>query len=265
LLKELGYGLQGNRKVEGRATRSDCATQFEYINNLTQVALSAGQPVISVDATKLELVASARNGDAALKPRRGPEKANAASFGDGDLELGRFYGLYDSVGSSGWIGVATDDYSASFAVAAVRRWWFAMGKRARPSARELLIVPDVGGCNGSRVRVWQVELQRLADELDLPVRVSHFPPGTSKWHRVEHHLRSRLTLSWPDQVAVSHEAVIKLIAATMNTRAVKVRAEARAVQYEDKRIKVSESEFATLRIAHDAFHGACNYVIAPRG
>lgn len=181
-----------------------------------------------------------------------------------DKELGRAnpYGIYDLGSNSAWVSVGTDHDTASFAVATVRHWWFSMGRALYPDARELTITADGGGRNGSRDRLWKLELQRLADKLAIPVRVSHFPPGTSKWNKIEHRLFSHISLNWRGRPLISHEVIVNLIAATTTLKGLKVRAQPDTNPY-PKGIKVSDDEFASIRLIRDDFHGEWNYTIEP--
>ena len=262
LLKEMGYSLQGNRKTLEGAAHPDRDAQFAFINEKAQRALSAGQPVISVDTKKKELVGRYKNGGREWRPQGEPECVKVHDFIDPELGRANPYGVYDLGSNSGWVSVGTDHDTASFAVATIRRWWLAMGAPAYPGARELLIMADGGGSNGSRVRLWKLELQRLADELALTIRVSHFPPGTSKWNKIEHRLFSYISLNWRGQPLVSHEVIVNLIAATTTRQGLKVRAAIDDGRYE-KGIKVSDAELAAIRITRDDYHGEWNYVISP--
>ena len=262
LLKDIGYSLQGNRKTLEGGSHPDRNAQFEYISGKTQAALSAGQPVISVDTKKKELVGRYKNGGKEWMPRGKPEQVKVHDFVDEELGRANPYGVYDVASNTGWVSVGTDHDTASFAVATIRRWWFAMGQATYPAARELMIMADGGGSNGSRVRLWKLELQRLADELGLTIRVSHFPPGTSKWNKIEHRLFSHISLNWRGQPLVSHEVIVNLIAATTTRQGLKVRAEIDDAPYE-KGIKVTDTEFAAIRIVRDDFHGDWNYTISP--
>jgi hypothetical protein len=263
LLKEMGYSLQGNRKTLEGASHPDRNAQFEAINEKTQAALRAGQPVISVDTKKKELVGPYKNGGKEWRPKGDPELVKVHDFVDDELGRANPYGVYDVAANTGWVSVGTDHDTASFAVETIRRWWLAMGQPAYPAARELMIMADGGGSNGSRVRLWKLELQRLADELALTIRVSHFPPGTSKWNKIEHRLFSHISLNWRGQPLVSHEVIVKLIAATTTGKGLKVRAALDSNAY-PKGIKVTDQEFATIQLTRDEFHGEWNYVITPR-
>ena len=262
LLKDLGYSLQGNRKTLEGASHPDRNAQFDYINAKTQAALSAGQPVISVDTKKKELVGRYKNAGKEWMPQGAPEPVKVHDFVDAELGRANPYGVYDVASNAGWVSVGTDHDTASFAVATIRRWWQAMGQPLYPAAKELMIMADGGGSNGSRVRLWKLELQRLADELGLSIRVSHFPPGTSKWNKIEHRLFSYISLNWRGQPLVSHEVIVNLIAATTTRKGLKVRAELDPALYA-KGVKVSDEAFAAIRISRDDFHGEWNYVISP--
>jgi transposase len=262
LLKELGYSLQGNRKTLEGGDHPDRNAQFEYINGKVEAALSAEQPVISVDTKKKELVGRYKNGGKEWRPQGQPEDVKVHDFVDKELGRANPYGVYDLGNNSAWVSVGTDHDTASFAVATIRSWWLAMGKALYPGAKELLITADGGGSNGSRVRLWKLELQRLADELSIPIRISHFPPGTSKWNKIEHRLFSFISLNWRGKPLVSHEVIVNLIAATTTRRGLTVRAELDPTLY-PKGVKVSDDEFAAICLTRDEFHGEWNYVITP--
>ena len=262
LLKEMGYGLQGNRKtLEGKG-HPDRNAQFEFVNEKAESALLAGQPVISVDTKKKELVGQFKNGGKEWRPEGDPEKVNVYDFVDKELGRANPYGVYDLANNTAWVSVGTDHDTASFAVSTIQRWWRSMGKEAYPEAKELMIMADGGGSNGSRARLWKLELQRFADEENLTIRVSHFPPGTSKWNKIEHRLFSHISMNWRGRPLVSHEVIVNLIAATTTSKGLTVRAELDSKLYQ-KGIKVSDEEFSTISIARDDFHGEWNYVISP--
>lgn len=262
LLKKLGYSLQGNRKTLEGTDHPDRNAQFEFINALAEEAMHNGQPVISVDTKKKELVGQYKNGGKEWRPQGEPEQVNMHDFVNKELGRANPYGVYDLANNTGWVSVGTDHDTASFAVSTIRRWWFAMGEVLYPNARELMIMADGGGSNGSRVRLWKLELQKLADELGITIRVSHFPPGTSKWNKIEHRLFSYISMNWRGKPLVSHEAIVNLIAATTTRKGLKVRAELDSNPYQ-KGIKVTDEEFAAIRISRDEFHGEWNYSIAP--
>lgn len=262
LLKKLGYSLQGNRKTLEGTNHPDRNAQFEYINARTEEAVRTRQPVISVDTKKKELVGQFKNGGKEWRPQGDPEQVNVYDFVDKELGRANPYGVYDLANNAGWVSVGTDHDTASFAVSTIRRWWLVMGKPFYPDAKELIITADGGGSNGSRVRLWKLELQQLSDELGIPIRVSHFPPGTSKWNKIEHRLFSHISMNWRGQPLVSHEVIVNLIAATTTRKGLKVRAELDSKPY-PKGIKVTDEEFAAIRILRDEFHGEWNYTITP--
>ncbi len=262
LLKKLGYSLQGNRKTLEGTNHPDRNAQFEYINARTEEAVRHGQPVISVDTKKKELVGRFKNGGKEWCPQGDPEHVNVYDFVDKELGRANPYGVYDLANNAGWVSVETDHDTASFAVSTIGPWWVILGKPLYPYAKELIITADGGGSNGSRVRLWKLELQQLSDELGIPIRVSHFPPGTSKWNKIEHRLFSYISMNLRGQPLVSHEVIVKLIAATTTRKGLKVRAELDSKSY-PKGIKVTDEEFAALRILRDEFHGEWNYSITP--
>jgi transposase len=262
LLKKLGYSLQGNRKTLEGGDHPDRNAQFEFIDARAEDAMRNGQPVISVDTKKKELVGQYKNGGKELRPKGEPEQVKVYDFVDKNLGRANPYGVYDIANNFGWVSVGTDHDTASFAVATIRRWWFGMGKELYPDARELLVTADGGGSNGSRVRLWKLELQKLANELGIPIRVSHFPPGTSKWNKIEHRLFSYISMNWRGKPLVSHEAIVNLIAATTTRKGLKVRAELDSGQYPTG-IKVTDEELETIRIVREDFHGEWNYSIVP--
>lgn len=262
LLKELGYSLQGNRKTLEGSAHPDRNAQFEYIHNKVEAALSQGQPVISVDTKKKELVGQYKNGGKEWQPQGQPEAVKVHDFVDVELGRANPYGVYDLGTNSAWVSVGTDHDTASFAVETIRRWWLTMGRTTYPEARELMITADGGGSNGSRVRLWKYELQQLADEMAIPIRVSHFPPGTSKWNKIEHRLFSHISLNWRGKPLVTHEVIVNLIAATTTRQGLKVEAALDNTHY-PKGIKITDEEFAAIRLVRDEFHGEWNYVITP--
>ena len=263
LLKEAGYSLQGNRKTLEGADHPDRNAQFEFINAKAREALSAAQPLISVDTKKKELVGQYKNGGKEWMPQGKPEEVKVHDFVDKELGRANPYGVYDVANNSAWVSVGTDHDTASFAVETIRRWWLCMGRSTYPAATGLMITADGGGSNGSRVRLWKLELQRLADELAIPIRVSHFPPGTSKWNKIEHRLFSHISLNWRGQPLVSHEVIVALIAATTTQSGLKVHAAIDDTRY-PKGIKVTDAELDSIQITPDTFHGEWNYVISPR-
>jgi len=262
LLKEMGYSLQGNQKTLEGSKHPDRNAQFEFINSRTENAMFAGQPVISVDTKKKELVGSYKNGGKELRPKGKPEQVKVYDFVDKELGRANPYGVYDIADNSAWVSVGTDHDTATFAVSTIRRWWFSMGRGLYPDAKELVITADGGGSNGSRVRLWKLELQKLANELNIPIHVSHFPPGTSKWNKIEHRLFSFISMNWRGKPLVSHEAIVNLIAATTTRQGLKVQAELDSSLY-PKGVKVTDDELKTVQIKRDEFHGEWNYSILP--
>jgi len=263
LLHELDYSLQVNRKTKEGDSHPDRNAQFEYIDNRVQAYLAVRQPVISVDTKKKELVGDFKNGGQEWRPKGDPEKVRVHDFAIPELGRAAPYGVYDLASNTGWVSVGVDHDTASFAVETVRRWWHAMGKETYPRAEKLLITADGGGSNGSRVRLWKLELQRLADETGLAIGVSHFPPGTSKWNKIEHRLFSFISKNWRGQPLTSLKVIVNLIAGTTTKKGLKVHAEIDGSSY-PAGVKVQDSEMAEIRLRRHAFHGEWNYEILPR-
>lgn len=262
LLKRMGYSLQGNQKTLEGSGHPDRNAQFDFINKLTGEAVNAGQPVISVDTKKKELVGQYKNNGKELRTKGKPEQVKVYDFIDKELWKANPYGVYDIADNSAWVSVGTDNDTASFAVATIRRWWFAMGRVLYPEARKLVITADGGGSNGSRVRLWKIELQKLATELNIPIHVSHFPPGTSKWNKIEHKLFSFISMNWRGKPLVTHETIVNLIAATTTRKGLKVQAGLDSADY-PKGIKITDAELKAIQIERDEFHGEWNYLIRP--
>ena len=225
LLHELGYSLQANRKTLEGSSHADRDQQFQHINQHVTEFLQQQQPVISVDTKKKELVGNLKNHGAELRPKGDPEPVRVHDFVIPELGRAAPYGVYDLANNSGWVSVGVDHDTSAFAVETIRRWWYRMGQQSYPQATELLITADSGGSNGSRVRLWKVELQRLADETGLELRVCHLPPGTSKWNKIEHRLFSFISQNWRGKPLVSHQVIVDLIAATSTKTGLKVRAQ----------------------------------------
>ncbi len=263
LLHELGYSLQANRKTLEGSSHADRDQQFQHINQQVTQLLSQRQPVISVDTKKKELVGDFKNPGAELRPRGDPEKVRVHDFVIPELGRAAPYGVYDLANNSGWVSVGVDHNISAFAVETIRRWWHSMGQQSYPQATELLITADSGGSNGSRVRLWKVELQRFADETGLELRVCHLPPGTSKWNKIEHRLFSFISQNWRGKPLVSHQVIVDLISATSTKAGLRVRAQIDSNLYPSG-LKVSDKEVAALHIERDAFHGEWNYKILPR-
>ena len=260
LLKAQGFSLQGNAKVIEGNQSPDRDAQFQHISATVTQALSEGQPVISVDTKKKELVGAFKNAGQEWRPAGEPEQVKVHDFVDAELGRASPYGVYDIGADQGWVSVGTDHDTAAFAVQTIRRWWFAMGKPRYPDARELTITADGGGSNGHRVRLWKLELSRLANETGLSIRVCHFPPGTSKWNKIEHRLFSFITMNWRAKPLISHEVIVNLIAGTKTRSGLTVRAELDTNPY-PKGIAVSDADLATVSIEPADFHGDWNYRI----
>jgi hypothetical protein len=263
LLKAQGFSLQGNAKVIEGNQSPDRDAQFQHINATVAQALSEGRPVISVDTKKKELVGAFKNAGQEWRPAGEPEQVKVHDFVDPELGRANPYGVYDIGADQGWVSVGTDHDTASFAVQTIRRWWFTMGKPRYPDARELTITADGGGSNGHRVRLWKLELGRLAAETGLNITVCHFPPGTSKWNKIEHRLFSFITMNWRAKPLISHEVIVSLIAATKTRSGLTVRAELDTTPY-PKGIVVSDADLATVPIERADFHGDWNYCIRSR-
>ena len=263
LLHELGYSLQANRKTREGTDHPDRNAQFEYIYRQVRAVQRRGQPVISVDTKKKELVGDFKNGGRQWRPQGEPAEVRVHDFMDKNLGKVIPYGVYDLTHNEAWVSVGTDHDTAQFAVETVRRWWRKMGSQRFPEATELLITADGGGSNGSRSRLWKIELQRLADETGLKVTVRHFPPGTSKWNKIEHRLFCHITQNWRGVPLVSHEVIVKLIGATTTRAGLKVKAALDRRSYR-KGIKVANHELDEVQLRPAKFHGEWNYTILPR-
>jgi hypothetical protein len=263
LLHGLGYSLQGNRKtVEGKQ-HPDRNAQFEYINARVTKEMRAAQPVISVDTKKKELVGNYANRGRQWLKKGEAQKVNGHDFPDPPVPRAHPYGIYELTRNKGFVNVGTDHDTATFAVASIRAWWRAEGRRAYPKARRLLITADAGGSNGSRLRLWKWELQRLSDELHFPIAVCHFPPGTSKWNKVEHRLFSFISSNWRGEPLADYATVVNLISKTTTTTGLKVSCRLDRRRYPIGR-KVSDKEWGTINLLRDDFHGDWNYTIRPR-
>ena len=263
LLHELDYSLQANSKTKEGGDHPDRNAQFEYLNEKVKRYLSWKEPVISVDTKKKELVGDFKNGGKELRPKGNPEKVRVHDFAIPELGRVNPYGVYDISQNAGWVNVGVDYDTAEFAVESIRRWWRSMGQQTYQKATRLLITADGGGSNGSRVRLWKRELQKLAEETGLRIAVCHFPPGTSKWNKIEHRLFSRITQNWRGKPLISLEVIVNLIAATVSKTGLKVHAEIDTGVY-PKGVKISDQELAQLNLIRDEFHGEWNYEIHPR-
>ena len=263
LLREHGYSLQApSKSVEG-AQHPDRNAQFEHINAKAQDCIERGVPVISVDTKKKELIGNFKNGGREWQPKGSPERVDVHDFPSDAVGKAMPYGVYDVAANDGFVSVGVDHDTPVFAVTSIEAWWKNVGAQRYPDARELFITADAGGSNGHRARLWKAELQRLADTLDLAVHVSHFPPGTSKWNKVEHRLFSYISINWRGRPLRTYETIINLISNTTNRGGLVVRARLDRRRYPTGK-KVSAKDFRALQIERDAFHGDWNYVIRPR-
>ena len=263
LLREQKYSCQANRKTREGTNHPDRNAQFEHINATVKAAIAAGEPAISVDTKKKELVGDFKNGGRELRRQGDPEPVRVHDFEIKSLGKVAPYGVYDIAANEGWVNVGIDADTAAFAVESIRRWWQRLGKARYPNARCLTITADCGGSNGVRLRLWKRELQRFADETGLAVTVAHLPPGTSKWNRIEHRLFAYISQNWRGKPLVSHHVIIQLISATTTDTGLAVTCDIDRNSY-PKGIKVTDAEMAALNIQHNAFHGDWNYTISPR-
>jgi len=265
LLHALDYSLQANQKTLEGSQHADRDAQFEYINRKAQRYLKQGEPVISVDTKKKELVGDFKNAGREWQLKGQPEAVRVHDFAIREPDKGKVapYGVYDLGRNVGWVSVGVDHDTAAFAVESICRWWRWMGRPNYPKAKRLLITADSGGSNGARVRLWEWELQQLADETGIEIAVCHFPPGTSKWNKVEHRLFSFISQNWRGKPLISHEAIINLIAATTSKTGLAVKSKLDSNTY-PAGIKISDQKMAQLRLRRDAFHGDWNYKLLPR-
>ena len=263
LLHGLGYSLQANRKtLEGRQ-HPDRDGQFRRIDLRVRAFQRLGQPVVSVDTKKKEVVGQYRNGGREWRPKGEPEAVNVHDFPDPALGKAIPYGACDLTANAGWVSVGIDHDTAAFAVETLRRWWRQMGRPLYPDARRLLVTADGGGSNSSRNRLWKLELQKLADELGLKVSVAHFPPGTSKWNKIEHRMFCHITQNWRGRPLVSYQVIVKLIAATTTAAGLTIRSDLDENSY-PLGVKVTDDQMDGLAIRRDPFHGEWNYTLLPR-
>lgn len=262
LLKEMGYSLQANKKTNEGSSSPDRNEQFENIYKTVKQFQKANNPVISVDTKKKELIGDFKNTGGELRPKGDPEQVRVHDFQIKELGKVAPYGVYDPTLNTGWVNVGIDHDTSAFAVESIRRWWKIMGKRSYPKAKKLYITADGGGSNGSRVRLWKVELQVLADELKLEIHVSHFPPGTSKWNAIEHRLFSYITQNWRGKPLVSHEVVVSLISATTTKTGLKVQCMLDENKY-PKGIRISDEQMEKINLRKKKFRGDWNYTIKP--
>jgi transposase len=263
MLHEMGYSLQSNRKnLEGKS-HPDRNKQFEYINATAERFLKRKQPVISVDTKKKELVGNFKNAGKEWRPSGKPEQVFVHDFPQDAVGKAIPYGVYDMARNEAYVNVGRDHDTPAFAVASIRRWWTTMGRLAHPTAKNLYIIADAGGSNGYRARAWKVELQEFADEFRLAVSVSHFPPGTSKWNKVEHRLFCHITVNWRGKPLRTFETVVQLISRVRTTTGLRVKAKLDKRKY-PKGVVITESQMKELSLRRDGFHGEWNYELRPR-
>jgi hypothetical protein len=263
LLHALGYSLQANRKTREGAEHPDRDAQFAHLNTTAEAFLAAGDPVISVDTTKKELVGDFKNGGREWQPAGQPEEVRVHDFVVPELGRVSPYGVYDLAANAGWVSVGLDHDTAAFAVATIRRWWERSGQQRYPTAQRLFITADGGGSNGSRLRLRKWELQCLADATGLTITVGHFPPGTSKWNKIEHRLFSYISQNWRGKPLISYAVILRLIAATTTRAGLTVESELDAHPY-PAGVKVTDEQMASIRLDRADFHGDWNYTIRPR-
>jgi hypothetical protein len=263
LLDDLDYSLQGLRKTREGSSHPDRNAQFEHINRHVQAFLKRGQPVISVDTKKKELVGDFKNGGKEWQPQGDPEPVRVHDFKDKKLGKAIPYGVYDPTHNSGWVSVGIDHDTAEFATETIRRWWREMGQPLYPRARELLVTADGGGSNSSRSRLWKVAVQRLADDLKLSISICHFPPGTSKWNKIEHRMFCHITNNWRGRPLVSRAVIVNVIGHTTTIAGLHIEATLDTNTYAT-RVKVTDEELAAVRLTRESFHGEWNYNISPR-
>jgi transposase len=263
ILHELGYRLQANRKRHEGADHPDRNAQFAHINDKVKAFQRRGQPVVSVDTKKKEWLGDFRNSGREWRPAGRPEEVRVHDFKDPELGKAIPYGIYDMTQNDGWVSVGIDHDTAQFACETLRRWWLEMGKPVYPKAEELLVTADSGGSNGSRSRLWKVELQGLADAIGVKISVCHFPPGTSKWNRIEHRMFCHISRNWRGKPLVSRSAIVELIGHTKTRSGLRIQSGLDTNSYPEG-IKVSDEILAAVQIERDTFHGDWNYAILPR-
>lgn len=262
LLKELGYSLQGNQKKLEGAQHPDRNAQFEHINETVRRQLERGAPAISVDTKKKELVGPYKNVGRELRPHCDPECVNTHDFPEQDRGKAIPYGVYDLAENEAWVSVGISHDTAEFAVATIRTWYRELGQPLYPAPSSLLIIADAGGSNGYRVRLWKVELQKLADELHFPITVCHLPPGTSKWNKIEHRLFSFITQNWRGKPLVTHQVIVELISATTTRKGLQVHSRLDERHYPTAK-RVSDTQLADVNLVPDPWYGDWNYTICP--
>jgi hypothetical protein len=263
LLRELNYSCQANSKTREGGKHPDRDAQFAHINKTVKAALVVGEPAISVDTKKKELVGDFKNNGRELRPKGQPEPVRVHDFKIPELGKVAPYGVYDIAANHGWVSVGVDADTAAFAVESIRRWWYKLGQARYPDATCLTVTADCGGSNGVHVKLWKRELQRFADETGLKVTVAHLPPGTSKWNKIEHRLFAFITMNWRGKPLLSHQVIVQLIGSTTTDTGLAVCCELDANLY-PKGIKVSDEEMQAINITRDEFHGEWNYTITPK-
>ena len=262
LLKSLGYSLQANRKTDEGGSIEDRDEQFEYINETALSFMDESCPVISVDCKKKELIGNYKNNGVEYEKKKNPRNVKVYDFIDKDLGKAVPYGVYDIAQNEGWVNVGVSSDTAEFAVNTIRTWWYEMGKEQYANAPKLLITADGGGSNSSRGRLWKTELQKLASEIKLEINVCHFPPGTSKWNKIEHRMFSYISKNWRAKPLVSLEVIVNLIANTKTEKGLKIKAKEDKKNYA-KGIKISDEEMGKINLKRNAFRGEWNYIIFP--
>ena len=263
LLAQMEYSLQSTRKTREGGQHEDRDAQFAHIARTVAEYQAAGDPAVSVDTKKKELIGDFKNAGKEWQPKGTPEEVRVHDFIDPELGKVAPYGVYDLTANAGWVNVGIDHDTAEFAVESIRRWWREMGEATYPRAARLLITADCGGSNGHRVRLWRRELQKLADELMRVIQVCHFPPGTSKWNKIEHRMFCHITANWRGRPLLSRQVVVNLIGSTTTREGLRIKAGLDEKNYA-KGIKVTDEELATLVIERDEFHGKWNYRLSPR-
>lgn len=262
MLREMGFSLQGNAKVAEGRQHEDRDAQFAYLNSVVAEHVAAGQPVISVDTKKKELVGEFKNGGREYQPAGEPERVSVHDFPDKDLGKAIPYGIYDVSANTGWVSVGVDHDTSAFAVATLRRWWESVGADRYPDADRLLICADGGGSNGYRIRAWKIELAKLAAEIGLSITVCHLPPGTSKWNRIEHRLFSQITMNWRGRPLITHQVIVDLISATTTSTGLRVHCVLDTSHYPTG-TKHTSADVEALPLTRHDFHGEWNYTIHP--
>lgn len=262
-LQEMGFSLQSNKKTKEGADHPDRDEQFNFINSKVERFLEEGEPVISVDTKKKENIGNYKNNGKEYRPKKTPEEVKGHDFPDKKLGKVAPYGIYEIDRNKGWVNVGISSDTAQFAVESIRKWWYEMGKSVRPNATKLYINADGGGSNGSRSRLWKIELQKFATEIGLAIHVSHFPPGTSKWNKIEHRMFSFISKNWRGKPLIDRATVVNLIANTTTEKGLEIKACLDENVYE-KGIKISDEELASIALELEDFHGNWNYIIHPK-